>query len=156
MKSKVMLFDADGTQVGETFTRRARQLVNQQRAEWIGESSIRFAPDAAIDESEWAEASTVEPRAKEAGSEALLYYLASSKVKKRRAFIMHSILLFPGIFMILIMSETSRNNEFAIFMLGAWLSPYFIHAFMFIQNWLNESLPGRVEKEVNKLRRAMK
>ena len=156
MKSKIMLFDADGAQVGETFMRRARQLVNQQRAEWISEGAIRFAPDAAIDESEWAESSPEEPKVKEAGSEALLYYLASNKIKKRRAFIMHSLIMLPGLFMILIMADTSRNSEFAIFTLGAWLSPYFIHVFFFIQNWLNESLPDRVEKEVGKLRRAMK
>ena len=46
MESKVLLYDSNDTRVGETYVRRARQLVKQQRASWIGENNeaIRFAP----------------------------------------------------------------------------------------------------------------
>ena len=53
MESKVLLYDSNDVKIGETFTRRARQLVKQQRASWINENqdAIRFAPDFPV--SEW-------------------------------------------------------------------------------------------------------
>jgi len=47
MEGKVLLFDSKGTKIGETFARRARQLVKQQRAFWIDDKheSIRFYLD---------------------------------------------------------------------------------------------------------------
>jgi len=58
MESKIILYDSNDIKIGETFARRARQLVKQQRAAWINDShdSIRFAPgmekmdDSDIDE----------------------------------------------------------------------------------------------------------
>ena len=46
MEGKVLLYDSNDIKIGETFTRRARQLVRQQRASWINENqdAIRFAP----------------------------------------------------------------------------------------------------------------
>ena len=61
MENKVSLYNSNDIKIGETYARRARQLVKQQRAMWIDESqtSIRFAPgkenmdavDASIEES---------------------------------------------------------------------------------------------------------
>jgi len=47
MENKVSLYNSNGVKIGETFPRRARQLVRQQRAMWIddSQSSIRFAPN---------------------------------------------------------------------------------------------------------------
>ena len=46
MESKVILYNAHGVKIGETFARRARQLVNRQRAQWVeGENAVRFFPD---------------------------------------------------------------------------------------------------------------
>ena len=46
MDGKVVLYDSHDVKIGETYMRRARQLVKQQRASWIDDSqnSIRFAP----------------------------------------------------------------------------------------------------------------
>jgi len=46
MENKVSLYNSNDIKIGETFPRRARQLVKQQRAKWIdgSQSSIRFAP----------------------------------------------------------------------------------------------------------------
>ena len=46
MESKVALYDSNNNKIGETYTRRARQLVKQQRASWVddSQSAIRFAP----------------------------------------------------------------------------------------------------------------
>jgi len=45
MENKVLLFDSNDVKIGETFIRRAKQLVKQQRAIWIddNQSAIRFA-----------------------------------------------------------------------------------------------------------------
>jgi len=47
MESKVVLFNSNGIKIGETYARRARQLVSRQRAEWLGENqqAIRFYPE---------------------------------------------------------------------------------------------------------------
>jgi len=44
MKSRVLLYNSDNIKIGETFARRAKQLVNRQRAEWVDDnhSAIRF------------------------------------------------------------------------------------------------------------------
>ena len=46
MENKITLYTSDGVKIGETFTRRASQLVKQQRAMWTDDSqtAIRFAP----------------------------------------------------------------------------------------------------------------
>jgi hypothetical protein len=47
MERKVTLYNAANVKIGETFTRRARQLVNRQRAAWVDEAqtAIRFYPN---------------------------------------------------------------------------------------------------------------
>ena len=46
MENRISLYNANGVKIGDTFTRRARQLVRQQRAMWTDDSqtAIRFAP----------------------------------------------------------------------------------------------------------------
>ncbi|MCL2235132.1 MAG: 2TM domain-containing protein [Defluviitaleaceae bacterium] len=48
MEKKVILYNSDNAKIGETFVRRARQLVKQQRAVWTDDrqDAIRFAPGA--------------------------------------------------------------------------------------------------------------
>ena len=46
MENKVALYNSNGIKIGETYIRRARQLIRQQRAMWTDdtETAIRFAP----------------------------------------------------------------------------------------------------------------
>ena len=46
MEGKVLLYDSNDVKIGETYLRRARQLVKQQRASWVDDSqkAVRFAP----------------------------------------------------------------------------------------------------------------
>ncbi|MCL2350196.1 MAG: 2TM domain-containing protein [Defluviitaleaceae bacterium] len=48
MEEKVILYDFNNVKIGETYVRRARQLVKQQRAFWVDDSqrALRFAPGA--------------------------------------------------------------------------------------------------------------
>jgi len=157
MKSKVTMFDAEGAPVGETFTRRARQLVNQQRAEWINESAIRFSPDAEIDIE--ADEEEERPAMKKTDSEALLYYLAEKRLKDRAIFIMHSLLFLPGLIFLAILGENMRADLMIGFLIGGWTVPYGIHFVVYVYNWLKNFQPEnrerRLEMEVSKLRRAM-
>ena len=46
MENKVILYNSFDVKIGETFPRRAKQLVRQQRAMWLddNQAAIRFAP----------------------------------------------------------------------------------------------------------------
>jgi len=47
MERKVILYNSNDIKIGETFPRRAQQLVRRQRAAWIddGQTAIRFYPN---------------------------------------------------------------------------------------------------------------
>jgi len=149
MKSKVMLFDAEGAQVGETFMRRAKQLVSQQRAEWINDGAIRFAADADIEFDE------IE-RPKDMGQEALLYYLAEQRIFRRKLLILHSVLFLPGLILVAIFADMARDDVLRGFMVGSWVAPFMLHVAVYFRSWLVEYKPRHLEAEVAKLRRQMK
>jgi len=46
MENKIILYNSSGAKIGETYPRRAKQLINQQRAMWTDDTqtAIRFAP----------------------------------------------------------------------------------------------------------------
>ena len=96
MEGKVILLDANGVEIGETFTRRARQLVKQQRAMWADDThtSIRFAPDTA---EEWDMPTEHIPTPSPPPPEknAALYALAARRLRDRRRMIIHSLALIP-------------------------------------------------------------
>ncbi len=79
MESKVIMFNSDDIKVGETYMRRARQLVSQQRAEWTdeGRSAIRFAPDGEL---------LPETAAEEVKAKSSLYELAEKRIRERKRF----------------------------------------------------------------------
>ena len=99
MEAKIKLFDADGTQIGETFARRARQLVKQQRAVWVDDdhSAIRFNPDPVEDD--WNEETEQDKpqhlTAKRHMELDPLYIFAKKKLKERRRITVHLALLIP-------------------------------------------------------------
>jgi len=47
MENKVVLYNSNDIKIGETYVRRAKQLVSRQRANWIDENqtAIRFYPE---------------------------------------------------------------------------------------------------------------
>ena len=96
---KVILLNAKGVEVGETYTRRARQLVKQQRAIWADDThtAIQFMPDT---EEEWeplAEAAdpTPMPVITDEKSSAL-YALAKKRIHDRKWLILHTLAVIPG------------------------------------------------------------
>ena len=137
MESKVIMYDASGVEVGETYTRRARQLVKQQRAVWADDThtAIRFAPDA-MEEWEVAPAPPPGAAAPAPDKSSALYALAERRLRDRRRVIWHSVALIPVFFIVLFWGVASWNNSrhggemFLIFMgigWGVWVTAYICH-----------------------------
>lgn len=168
MEDKVILYDANNAKLGETFMRRARQLVSQQRAEWIDDShsAIRFAPDVDEWEKEVIPPATITTEPKDSNC---IYVLAEKRLHERKMFIMHTVSLIPGYFGIIVLYSvletvrpgTTATEGFAWFMTGAWTMAYAIHAYFFAKTRLKgfrlvdreERRTQRLTEEVNRLKR---
>ncbi|MDR2183801.1 MAG: hypothetical protein LBE55_06465 [Clostridiales bacterium] len=143
MESKVLLYDTDGKKIGETFVRRARQLVRQQRAMWMdgGQSAVQFVADA----DNWAA-----PGARDEGpipvfdDEEWMVDLAKRRIRKRRMFIAHSIVFsivftlvsvaVPLIHTGIIETDFGGNTEVLVQQIGflaTWLAAFIAHACVF-------------------------
>ena len=142
MESKVTLYNVNGEEIGETYSRRARQLVKQQRAMWADDThtSIQFLPDAtedweaAIDE----EAPKTTPHTHDHKPNTL-YTLAEKRLRARRRFIWHCVLLIPVYMLVTGLSGVMYNvdHEIGMFFLGlgmgAWTVLFACHVFMYIK-----------------------
>ena len=171
MESKVIMLDASGAEIGETYTRRARQLVKQQRAIWADDAhtSIRFMPDKTED---W-ELEPLEPiltkeppPTPEIDRTSSLYAIAAKRMRDRRRIVWHTVLLIP-VFIIIAMFgvswyDMSRHggNGFLIFMgfcWGVWVTYYFNHLRRYLKSL--DNLPRSTKRrlmldaEVDRLRR---
>ena len=138
MESKVLLYDADGKKIGETFVRRARQLVKQQRAMWTddSQSAVRFAADT----DDWAAGDD-----KDEGpipvfdDEAWMVDLAKKRIKWRRLFVAHSIVFsvtFPLTTFALVsygVAGITNSTAFAIMLMlnVGWLAAFIEHTVRF-------------------------
>ena len=157
MDNKVLLYDAANAKVGETFLRRARQLVNRQRAEWVDDthSAIRFYPD----DDGW-EAVAATP-ADESMTENRILAIAEKRLRERKHFIWLSIAFFPVLTLCLMMGEAFGSSEFFFFLFGCWLTFYAVRGYAFVKNRLRGFRPANREEryakklagEVEKLKR---
>jgi len=175
MEGKVLLFDANGVEIGETYTRRARQLVKQQRAIWADDShtAIQFMPDAAEawelhpPEAELtpSPASTTAP-VPTADKSSILYTLAEKRMEDRRRLILHSVLLIPGYIGVMILwVMLTGNRMFNLSFLtmgiawGMWTMSYitrlraYIKAYSLKTNDWQLRRRIRLEAEVDRLKR---
>jgi hypothetical protein len=105
MESKIALYNADGAQIGETFLRRARQLVKQQRATWMDDNhtAVRFHPDPA-DDFETAEEASPYPSSEKSPERDHLYALAKIRLRDRRRVIIHLLMFIPAFIAIIFFS----------------------------------------------------
>jgi len=172
MEGKVLLFDATGAEIGETYARRARQLVKQQRAIWADDThtAIQFMPDA---EEAWEvhpKAEPTPPAAAAPSSErsSTLYALAERRMRDRRRIIWHSILFIPGyffIFLLWMMATNGRLFNFGYmtmgFAYGMWTMAFIAHLRTFAITYGNSLRSKdwetrrriRLEAEVDHLKR---
>ena len=147
MKDKVFLFDSNDKKIGETFERRARQLVNRQRAEWVDgktRSAIRFRPDedftAEASEASSDTTSEISSNEEELYDDNVIYVLMKRR-QLRRDFIIHSVALVPGLLLIRLLFRDPYNFYDVpmawvqgIF-IGMWVMAYLTHINMFIKNY---------------------
>jgi len=127
MEAKILLYDAGNNKIGETFMRRARQLVKGQRAVWVDESqtAIRFMAD--VDDWE------AIPYSEAAADEAIVV-LAQKRIKQRKLMIAHLIAFVPGFFLLYILSLAVADITwyrdglmFGGFVFGSWTTLFVVH-----------------------------
>jgi len=127
MENKVLLYDSNDVKIGETFIRRARQLVKQQRGEWSDESqtAVKFFSDKV----EGWETTEFEDDS--------LIALAEKRIKDRTRIIIHSIVFLPVWLLLYVFIDWffSGNRHGAIgFISGVWITAFAIHLWQFIAN----------------------
>ncbi|MCL2386820.1 MAG: hypothetical protein FWC89_04620 [Defluviitaleaceae bacterium] len=130
MENKVVLYDSNDKKVGETFMRRARQLVKQQRAEWVDDSqnAIRFTAD--IDD--WEAVTIPESDTNITDDDSRLIALAEKRIMERKRFIIHSIVGIPIWFVLFFASgNITVDMAMPMFFTGICLTAYVIHAYQF-------------------------
>ena len=122
MEAKITLYNADGTQIGETFSRRARQLVKQQRAVWVDDdhTAIRFNPDPVEFESDWEDAldKPIRPAVEKHPEHDPVYVFAKKKLKERRRVILHLWLLIPEIIGFALFASLIPSSDLSHFVMG--------------------------------------
>ncbi|MCL2190306.1 MAG: hypothetical protein FWC16_14875 [Defluviitaleaceae bacterium] len=141
LDTKIALYNAENERIGETFSRRARQLVKQQRAQWTDEThtAIRFLPDAP---EEWEMSEMVSPSpevdaAPEAhDSNSTLYVLARTRIGTRRRMLWHTLALLPGILFISLIADGMFRGFDAGFVLGVGLTLWGVSYFKTVRNFL--------------------
>ena len=155
MSNMIAMLDASDNKIGETFFRRAKQLVKQQRATWTSEyqKAIKFLPGM---ENVSEEAKDVP---QDPADEKWIHELAIKRIQDRKLFKRHSIAIAPGLIMALIIAggliDAALGGEAALFFLGlAWGSlstAYFIHAFFYLKKYPVRSVASkkaRREREI--------
>ena len=175
MDGKITLYNSDGSRIGETYARRARQLVGKQRAEWVDGSraAIRFMPDEDgivcddtddINDSAFGGAPDGDCGPEGTGP-GLLYAIAKQRIHERNMFIAHSAGLIPGYLFILAVSEKLivyySRVAYSCFFYGAWSALFAVHLFVFARNRYRDMRSADrlghkargVEREVEKLKR---
>ena len=143
MESKVSLYNSNDVKIGETFLRRARQLVRRQRATWVDDSqvAIRFAPgmeymdDATVEHETEAPEKAPDTVAVSAPSPVgdvpvdWMMPIVEKRMRERRRFVVHTFIFIPVLVLL--------NYLFFFYFvvpLFAWVTIYAIHAYLHITN----------------------
>jgi len=157
MEDKVLLYDADGKKIGETFMRRARQLVKQQRAMWMDDRqrAVQFVAD--VDDWEMVDDKGEGP-IPVFDDEAWMVDLAQKRIRQRRLYVVHSIIFGLG-FMLLglalaLVIETSFGSDLTLVLVIAlksgWFFAFIGHTISFAVNYARVRRP--IEKDERRAR----
>jgi len=169
MENKVLLYDVNGKKIGETFVRRARQLVRQQRAMWTDDSqtAVRFAADA----DDWGENVRDESPVPIFDDEGWMVDLAKKRILQRRLYIAHSVAFglgtaALGLALALVLSTDFGNNitlGVVIATKSIWFIAYIAHTINFAINMHHVRRPDgkgerrarTIEKEVADIKKRL-
>ena len=135
MNGMITMYDASDKKLGETFFRRAKQLVKQQRATWTTDEqkAIKFL--------EGTESMAVELM--DAPDEEWIYELAVKRIKERKFMKWHTILFVPGViittFAAAIVHAAFRGDAVGFFFMGFlwgfWGTAYAIHVYYYFKKY---------------------
>ena len=155
MSKMITMYDASDNKIGETFFRRAKQLVKQQRAAWTSDDqkAIKFAPDMdniSEESDDIAQQDNTE--------EEWIRELAQKRINDRRLFKWHSIAFVPSLIVAIIVAggimDAAFGGDGALLFLGlAWGSlstAYFIHLYFYFKKYPrdNGTKKARIEREL--------
>jgi len=91
MENKVLLYDSNNVKIGETFVRRARSLVKQQRAMWLDEAQSAVKFFAGMENLAIAEDSQdLDVAVTDAEDGTLIVTLVEKRIKERKMLMVHS------------------------------------------------------------------
>ena len=153
MSNMITMYDASEKKIGETFFRRAKQLVKQQRAAWTSEEqkAIKF-----VQGMENLSDGTDDDASTDLTKEKWIHELAKKRILERKLFMWHSIAFVPGLIMAFLVAavvvDAAFGGDGAMFFLGlSWgslLTAYFIHAFFYLRKYpLRGSSSKKARKE---------
>jgi len=152
---KITVYDQDNQRVGETYQRRAKQLVLKNRAKWMDDE---FSAICLIDEMEEEEMTyqnngemiethdMVEEEAPNKPSDDLLMYLAERNVRFRQNLIYHIAAFFPALFLVGVFTNSfhSRHNgELFAGMFLAWGILIAYKMVVMLRSWLTSRMTGK-------------
>ena len=146
MEGKVQLFNSNDVKIGETFLRRAKQLIRQQRASWTDETqtAIRFAAGM-----ENLDTPATQPPLYE--DDKLVQWLiprAEKRMRMRKWFVIHSFLFVALSYWWLDFWGTTFISIFII-----WISLYGIHAYLYLTDqYARKRIAKRLSNEAAALR----
>ena len=127
MESKVLIYNSDDIKIGETFIRRARQLVRRQRAIWVNDeqTAIRFAPGMENMDNATAVFEKFQDSDKLINR---LMPLAEKRMRERKRFVIHTFATIPlAIIFIYLYSMDMNTIGFHLI----WAIPYIAHVFLY-------------------------
>jgi len=154
MEGKVLLYDSNNVKIGETFFRRAKQLVKKQRAIWVDEhqDAIRFAPGMEHMHDSITDDFHEEVSVDFSGADDELLKLAKRRVYSRFAFKLHSsIVLVICVFLTLIHLFTNPAGFFwPIFPITGLGFSVAIH--WLVNKLVNEGMASQIAQEYEELK----
>ena len=165
MENKVLLYDSNDIKIGETFARRARQLVKQQRASWTNENqdAVRFAPGMEnfdkledfenIDNSHATSSDDAGEKrpAGSSGTDDKLMTLAKRRVYARFAFKLHALIsLALSVFLVVVYIGTDMGGYFwpiwPVFALGVGVAVHWFVYKIVTGTGMNDEITVEYEK----------
>jgi len=152
MEGKVILYDSRNNRIGETFVRRARQLVKQQRAAWTDDNctAIRFAHgmENMDDSTDDTDKELIQRSDEE------LMKLAKRRVQARFALVLHgSIVLMLSVLLIMIYFVTDPGGYFwPVWPISSFIFSIVIHAIVYKMTNGDDTMRDQISREYERLK----
>ena len=156
MGSMITMYDVNDIKIGETFFRRAKQLVKQQRATWTDDDqkAIKF-----LQGTENLSEETEEDSTQDKTDDKWLFEIAKKRIFERKLFKWHSIAFLPGLFIAFLVAgavvDAAFSGDAALLFFGlswgSWITAYILHVFFYVNKYLNSDNASKKAKREREL-----